>query len=185
MALVERVSREACAEACKLADLPWLINLLLGLATAFVLASFAIPRLMEKYPSVMWGLFFGLVLGSVITPWRQVARWHVSRVAIIAVFALVCYYLMGQHVQAPVAVEYVVADGTKALSALCEEAPCFYTPSDVYAMGANAGLRGAVSGAAQFGQGHAAARGGAGYKTVRQMRAAGQAVGGQGQHHGR
>ena len=85
-----RASREACAEACKRADLPWLINLLLGLATAFVLASFAIPRLMEKYPSVMWGLFFGLVLGSVITPWRQVARWHVSRVAIIAVFALVC-----------------------------------------------------------------------------------------------
>lgn len=138
-------SREVCAEACKRADLPWLINLLLGLATAFVLASFAIPRLMEKYPSVMWGVFFGLVLGSVITPWRQVARWHVSRVAIIAVFALGCYYLMGQHVQAPVAVEYVVADGTKALSALCEEAPCFYTPSDVYAMGANAGLRGAVS----------------------------------------
>lgn len=143
-------SRAECVRACRNADLPWLVNLLFGLGTAFIAASFVIPKLMEKYPSVMWGLFFGLVLGSIVTPWRNVSRWRASRFVVIAIFAAGCYYLLGQHMHAPVAIEHVVTDGTKTLSSLCEEAACFYTPGEVYAMEANAALRGAVGGAEEI-----------------------------------
>ena len=43
-------SRDAFKTACREADLPWLLTLLAGLATAFVVASLVIPRLMELFP---------------------------------------------------------------------------------------------------------------------------------------
>ena len=140
-------SRARCLTACRTADLPWLINLLSGLGTAFILASFFIPALMERYPSVMWGLFFGLVLGSIITPLRQVSRYRLRQIAIIALFAAGCFYLMGQHMQAPVSIATIESDGTRTLSDICAQAPCFYTPNDVYDMPENKPLQSLVSGA--------------------------------------
>ncbi len=140
-------SRKRCLTACRTADLPWLINLLFGLGTAFILASFFIPALMERYPSVMWGLFFGLVLGSIITPLRQVSRYRLRQIAIIAAFAAGCFYLMGQHMQAPVSIATIASDGTQSLADICAQAPCFYTPNDVYNMPENRPLQSLVSGA--------------------------------------
>lgn len=137
-------SREKCKKACIDADIPWLVNLLLGLGVAFVAASFVIPMLMERYPTIMFGLFSGLVLGSAITPWRDISRWNIRRILIMIVFAIGCFFTMGQHVQAPTSMIEIVADGTKSLSMLCEEAPCFYTPSDVLASSENTSLRNTV-----------------------------------------
>lgn len=138
-------SRQAAAKVVREADFLWLLNLLLGLATAFVLASFIIPLLMEKYPVVMRGLFFGLVLGSIITPIRSLRTLDWKLFGIIGISAVVCFFVLGQHFQAPVAVTSIVSDGTKSLAQICMEAPCFYTPHDSLMLVENEALRSLVA----------------------------------------
>ncbi|MBQ9394499.1 MAG: DUF368 domain-containing protein [Proteobacteria bacterium] len=142
-----KFSAESRAEArkkAKEADTPWLLTLLAGLATAFVVASFVIPTLMEKFPEIMRGFFFGLVLGSIITPIRTIKKWHISRFAVIAAFAAAFFVFLGLHLTAPAALTETVSNG-ESLTAICLQTPCFTSPNEVLAMPENEALRAVVS----------------------------------------
>ena len=133
-------SRRTCKQACIDADLPWLLILLSGLATAFVVASFVIPTLMEKFPQIMRGVFFGLVLGSIITPVRSIKHWGIRHIAMAVLFAAGFFFLLGLHFSPPVQVEPIVSQG-QTLEEICLQAPCFNAPAEVYAIPENAPLR--------------------------------------------
>lgn len=138
-------SRTQFLKSWKNADMPWLCTLLAGLATAFVVASFIIPALMERFPQVMRGLFFGLVLGSIATPIRSIKKFKWSRFVAIAVFAASFYVILGQQVSPPVCLETVASLPGQSLETICTQAPCFNAPADVLAIPENESLRTIVS----------------------------------------
>ncbi len=65
--------RAALIEAVKALNLGFMMVLGAGIATAIVLGSMVIPSLMERYPEAMRGLFFGLILASVMVPFRMIS----------------------------------------------------------------------------------------------------------------
>lgn len=133
-------SRQAACEAAKQADLPWLLVLLAGLASAFVVASFVIPTLMERFPLAMRGFFFGLVLGSITTPARSIRSWNYKRFLMIAAFATAFFVLLGQHFSPPVQLSVITASGSQSLQEICVNAACFMEPAQVLAMPENGAL---------------------------------------------
>lgn len=141
-------SRQKAVEAAKEADLPWLLTLFSGLATAFVIASFAIPALMERYPEIMRGVFFGLVLGSIITPLRDIGKaFRIKHFIMIAVCGVACYYILGQHVSPPTQTLTLITQGGETFEQLCSAAPCLNAPADVLALEANAAAQAATASA--------------------------------------
>ena len=137
----DKESRQACKDACIAADLPWLVNLLLGLFCAFIAASFVIPWLMMTFPSVMRGFFFGLVLGSVITPLRQVCQWRVQHFLTIALFAACFFVLLGQQLNPPAELVAVTTAEPTTLKQLCSTFPCLVTPAEIQALPQNAAIQ--------------------------------------------
>ncbi len=134
-------SRSALKKSAIDADLPWLLTLLAGLATAFVVASFLIPSLMERFPEIMRGAFFGLVLGSIITPIRSIKKWKFSHFLTIAIFAVCFFFMLGLQLSPPTQLEIITTQQNDTLETLCLQAPCFNTPADVLAMPENTSLR--------------------------------------------
>ena len=134
-------SRGRCAEAWRRADMPWLCNLLLGLVLAFCIASFVIPALMERFPETMRGLFFGLVLGSIATPVRDMGARSALRYAFVTViFALAFFVILGLQVEPPTSLVTATADGSQSLADLCRHAPCFLPPGEVLSLPQNASI---------------------------------------------
>lgn len=133
-------SRQNARDAAQKADLPWLLTLLAGLACAFVVASFVIPTLMERFPLAMRGFFFGLVLGSIATPVKNIKSWNFKRFLIIAAFASAFFIVLGQHFSPPVQLGIIEADGAQTLQQICVNAPCFIEPAQVLQMPENAAL---------------------------------------------
>lgn len=142
-------SRQKALEAAKAADLPWLFTLLAGLATAFVIASIVIPALMERFPEIMRGIFFGLVLGSVITPIRNIGKsFKIRHLGMIALCAVVFFFILGQHLSPPTQSITLVTQGGETFEQLCRNAPCLNAPADVLALEANAAAQAATATAA-------------------------------------
>lgn len=73
----------------------FLVPLLAGILLAVVsLASFLNHQL-EQNPTILAGLFFGLVVGSVLIAWRLLRVPHASHLVIAAVVGLGLFYLLG------------------------------------------------------------------------------------------
>lgn len=132
-------SRAHFRETSKAADLPWLLVLLAGLATAFVAASLVIPRLMESFPQIMRGIFFGLVLGSMITPILDIKQWRGIYFIPIAICACFFFFILGQQFSPPTQLVEITSQGS-TLESICREAPCFIPPADVMALPQNANV---------------------------------------------
>ena len=137
----DKESRAACKQACIDADLPWLINLVLGLFCAFIVASFVIPALMMRFPEVMRGFFFGIVLGSIITPFRQITRWRLPQILTIALFGAGFYLLLGQQLNPPTELVPIAVSEPTTLQQLCSTFPCFNTPAEIQALPQNAAIQ--------------------------------------------
>lgn len=73
----------------------WLLSLLAGILTAVVALSSVIEHLLEDQPVRMAGLFFGLVLGSVIVAWRLVKRVGSREVLLMLLTATTLFVLLG------------------------------------------------------------------------------------------
>ena len=136
----DKESRESCTKACQNADLPWLLTLLAGLATAFVAASLVIPTLMAHFPQQMRGVFFGLVIGSIITPVRQITRHKILNFVVTACFAAVFFVLLMQQFTPPMSIEEVTLSHPATISELCTTTPCALAPGDIAAMSENAAV---------------------------------------------
>lgn len=76
---------------------PWglVVPLLAGIATAIVVLSSTIERLLDDEPVRMAAVFFGLVIGSVVIAARFVERWSATRVALMVGVAAVTAVALG------------------------------------------------------------------------------------------
>lgn len=66
-----------------------------GIVVAIGVGSLVIPPLLERFPSQMLGLFFGLIAGSLIVPWRRVGGAAAPPLLVAAVAAVVAAILVG------------------------------------------------------------------------------------------
>lgn len=79
----------------KAVDWVFLIPLLVGILAAIAALSSIIERLLHDRPEEMAGLFFGLVVASIVVAWKLVAHTDPVRLAIMAVVAIVAFVLLG------------------------------------------------------------------------------------------
>ena len=89
-----RIDRAATKRSFLSIEWRFLLSLLSGVIIAFVLLAQIIERLLENHPTSVAGLFFGLVLASIIISGFLVDSWYIYRVVlgvatVIAVFLLV------------------------------------------------------------------------------------------------
>ena len=100
----------------------FLVPLLVGILTAVItLASFLAHQLEER-PTILAGLFFGLVLGSVVVAWRLLRDPKPIHLVVGAVVALILFALLGlgdgdTAVVAPSLIAYFAA-GALAICAM-------------------------------------------------------------------
>ncbi len=129
--------------------LPWLMTLGFGIVMAFGIGSKVIPTLMERYPEIMMGFFFGLVLASVSAPIRIMDRFGLREGVIILVATVGTYLLVGASVTPPLEYREFVAekvhDGGQTLKELAEAGPSALPPEGMYWDANNASLRDAIA----------------------------------------
>lgn len=73
----------------------WVIPLAAGLLVAVASLASVIEHLLDEEPQAMAGLFFGLVLGSVVVAWRLVPKVTASELAMMFVVAAALFVLLG------------------------------------------------------------------------------------------
>jgi len=133
-------SRAEFVKTCREKDIPWLLNLAVGIGCAGVLASYVITWLLANYPDITRGFFFGLVLGSAIQPIVTLKKPKITEIAIIIIFAAACFIGLGQSIEPPVNYITVIAGDGAALKEVCSSLPSLYTPEQIVRMPQNAGL---------------------------------------------
>lgn len=79
----------------KAIEWPFIVPLLAGIAGAFVVLSSIIDRLLTDEPEAMAGLFFGLVIASIIIAWQLLNNRDSARMFVLAVVALVAFFVLG------------------------------------------------------------------------------------------
>jgi putative membrane protein len=81
----------------RLKEVDWrfLIPLLVGIAAAVLSLSHLIEHLLETEPVPMAGLFFGLVLGSLVVAWRLIEERDPVRLTVLVAVAAVIFWLLG------------------------------------------------------------------------------------------
>lgn len=93
--------------------------LLVGMAIGIVIGIFLIGFLLENYPAPLWAFFFGLIISSAIYIGRQVSKWSLLNIGLLAggaIFAF-CITLLSP---AEGSTNYMIvfASGMIAISAL-------------------------------------------------------------------
>ena len=73
----------------------WLVTLLFGILAAVASLSAVLEHLLDEQPVRMAGLFFGLILGSVLIAWRIVKRTSIEVVVIGLVTAIAFFFFLG------------------------------------------------------------------------------------------
>jgi putative membrane protein len=73
----------------------FLVPLLLGILTAVITLASLLAHQLEERPTILAGLFFGLVLGSVVVAWRLLRDPHPIHLVVGAVVALILFALLG------------------------------------------------------------------------------------------
>lgn len=66
-----------------------------GILTAIVIASKIIPPLLEAYPAECRGLFFGLIVASILIPWRRIGTVGAKEIALLVAMAVLAFVLSG------------------------------------------------------------------------------------------
>jgi putative membrane protein len=94
-ALRGRAGRPRIAQALLRADVPFLVFLGLGIAAAILSLSKVIPWLLRSQPETMHGLFFGMIVASVMVPVRMMGRRGPIEGAVFAFFAAVAFFVTG------------------------------------------------------------------------------------------
>lgn len=73
----------------------FLLSLLSGIVVSFILLAQIIEHLLEKHPTSVAGLFFGLVLASIIVAYFMVGGWTVPYLILSIVTGVVVFGLLG------------------------------------------------------------------------------------------
>lgn len=102
-------------------EFPWRFLLALGLGIAAAILSLArlLHWALETHPTLIYALFFGLIVASVFVVRQRVARWTWGRVFIVGVFAAGAYFLVGlRPAQTPDALWFIFLSGMIAICAM-------------------------------------------------------------------
>ena len=96
-AVVAAVRRDGAAARAEVARVEWRLVLPLGvgIVIAIVIGSLVIAPLLDRYPEQMRGVFFGLIAGSLIVPWRRVGRRDTTTTMLMVAAAVVAAVLVG------------------------------------------------------------------------------------------
>lgn len=92
---IVRFDLSGARERIRTVEWVWLLTLLAGILIAVASLSAAIEHLLDEEPIRMAGLFFGLILGSVIIAWRLVKQTSLEVVGIGLVTAAVFFLFLG------------------------------------------------------------------------------------------
>lgn len=84
--------KEGVAAAWKEINGAFLLPLFLGIATSFITLASVFKHLLDAYPHLLWGFFFGLILASVYVVWQMVRNWNVIAIIGIVVGTLISYW---------------------------------------------------------------------------------------------
>lgn len=81
----------------RLAQVHWglVVPLAAGILTALVIGAKVIPYLLATYPVAMLAVFFGLISGSLVVPWRRVEHKGAAEMGVAVAAALVAFVLVG------------------------------------------------------------------------------------------
>jgi putative membrane protein len=82
-------------EHLKKVEWVFLVSLLLGILTAVVTLASLLGRQLEERPTVLAGLFFGLVVGSVIIAWRLLRERATSNFFVAGAVGLALFLILG------------------------------------------------------------------------------------------
>jgi putative membrane protein len=82
-------------QALKIIPFRFLLPLGLGLLTAVFGFSQIVTYLLDTQPTLVWSVFFGLVLGSAFVVSKRVVTWSASRVLLLALGFLLTFILVG------------------------------------------------------------------------------------------
>lgn len=77
------------------ADWSFVIPLGLGVVTALVTGARVIPDLLLRFPEESRALFFGLITGSLVVPWRRIARPGRVHAGMLAAAAIAAFLVVG------------------------------------------------------------------------------------------
>lgn len=83
--------REGPGGIWRAVDGAFLALLLAGMAIGILIGVFGISWLLEHYPPLIWGFFFGLILASILYMGRRIGRWRVGEVALFVLGAVLAY----------------------------------------------------------------------------------------------
>jgi putative membrane protein len=97
----------------------FLLSLVIGMAAGIVIGVLVIAHLLEEYPPIVWGFFFGLIIASAIYLIQQVSQWGIWQVLGLVVGAIAAYYITTVSPANGIeALWFVFLCGTVAISAL-------------------------------------------------------------------
>ena len=82
-------------EQLKSIEWPFIVPLLGGIAGAFVVLSSVIDRLLSDEPEAMAGLFFGLVVASILVAWQLLSNRDPARMVVLVAVAIVAFFVLG------------------------------------------------------------------------------------------
>lgn len=82
-------------EQFKAIEWTFIVPLLAGVGGAIVALSSIIDRLLADEPEAMAGLFFGLVVASILVAWDLLERRDSARMAVLAVVAVIAFFVLG------------------------------------------------------------------------------------------
>jgi putative membrane protein len=135
--------------------LGFLIPLVCGIAVAIGAGSAVIPALMERFPELMRGLFFGLILASVWMPLRMMERKSTAALALAALLGVGAaasgYALTDPNLLVDTTSEWVEvtvpaqADEPTTLNDAIRRGPSSLTAEQIYWAEPNGALRQAVA----------------------------------------
>ena len=73
----------------------FLINLGAGIVGGILVGVAILPVLMERYPAIMRAFFFGLVLASIVVPWRRIEKRTIHTIGFFVLACVATWMLMG------------------------------------------------------------------------------------------
>jgi putative membrane protein len=116
---VRRLVRGQWREAFDHFAWPFLLAVGLGIGTAIFTLARGIRWALHHHPSLVWAFFFGLVLASVVTVRKRVARWTGANLLAAGLAMLGAYWLVGLlPVRTPDAPWFLFLSGALAICAM-------------------------------------------------------------------
>lgn len=116
----------------------FLLPLVGGMGVAVVLASRAVPTLMENHPVQMRALFLGLVLASIAVPLKELGKIDLKKLAIALLVAASTWWMLGAKGSPPVRVSTEITSEATTLGAFHSVHPSIDGPVEAYCPRADA-----------------------------------------------